>query len=84
MESRFVILHLWGYTKEVLQKFLRVEVFWVMTLCSVVAGYRRHNPENLALNLCRCENLKFRIKEILFLFIFYIFQALKSMKNKLY
>jgi len=38
------------------------------TLVSQHNTTRRHNPEDLDLNLHRCENLKFRVIDFLFLF----------------
>jgi hypothetical protein len=37
---------------------IQVEVFWVVTPCSVVVGYQRHIPEDLDLNLHRRESIK--------------------------
>jgi len=58
-----------------LYNVIQVEVFWVVTTCSVVEGYQRisetlvscynttrlHNPEDLYMNLHRRENLKYCI-----------------------
>jgi len=39
---------------------IQVAIFWVVTPCSDVVGYPiwYHNPEDLDMNLHRCENLK--------------------------
>jgi len=44
---------------------IRVEVFWVVTLCSVVVGcqrFRGRSPEDVDVNLHLCESLESRIK----------------------